>query len=187
MRSCTFDSPFGPVLATATDAGITELRFPPHEPRDGPPGRPTGVLADARAQLSAWFAGDLTAFDLPLDLSAGTPFQQRVWALLCTVPYGTTTSYGALARRLDSPGASRAVGAANGRNPVALVVPCHRVVGSTGAITGYAGGLDRKRWLLDHERSHSGATLLPADARDAADTSSTDPAARSWAGCPGPT
>ena len=167
MRSCTFDSPFGPVLAAATDLGITELRFPPHAPCDPPPGRPAGVLADARAQLTAWFAGDLTAFDLPLDLSAGTPFQQRVWALLCTVPFGTTTSYGALARRLDSPGASRAVGAANGRNPVALVVPCHRVVGSTGAITGYAGGLDRKRWLLDHERSHSGGTLFAADAQDA--------------------
>lgn len=179
MRSCTFDSPLGPVLATATDSGITELRFPPHEPRDAPPDRPTGVLADARAQLSAWFAGELTAFDLPLDLSAGTAFQQRVWALLRTVPYGTTTSYGALATRLDSPGASRAVGAANGRNPVALVVPCHRVVGSTGAITGYAGGLDRKRWLLDHERATSGTTLFPLDTRDASDMSLTGPPARS--------
>ena len=184
MDSCTFDSPFGPVLARATGRGITELRFPPHEPRDGPPGRPTGVLADARAQLSAWFAGELTAFDLALDLSRGTPFQQRVWALLCTVPYGTTTSYGALAKRLDSPGASRAVGAANGRNPVAIVVPCHRVVGSTGAITGYAGGLDRKRWLLDHERAHSGGTLFPAgtspaDTRDASDMPLTGPGARS--------
>lgn len=169
MRSCTFHSPFGPVLATATDHGVAELRFPPHEPRERPPGPPTGVLAEVRAQVLAWFSGDLTAFDLPLDLTAGTPFQQRVWSLLLAVPYGTTTSYGVLARRLGMPGASRAVGAANGRNPVAIVVPCHRVVGSTGAITGYAGGLERKRWLLDHELTHGGATLFAHDRRDGSD------------------
>ena len=91
-------------------------------------------------------------FDIPL-APRGTPFQQRVWQLLVQIPYGRTTSYGALARELGSPEASRAVGLANGRNPIAIVIPCHRVVGSDGSLTGYGGGLDRKRWLLDLERS----------------------------------
>jgi len=105
------------------------------------------VLRTAAAQLSAYFAGDLTEFDLPL-APRGTDFQRQVWALLLTIPYGTTTSYGALAAWLSGPGASRAVGLANGRNPISIVVPCHRVVGADGALTGYGGGVERKQTLL---------------------------------------
>jgi methylated-DNA-[protein]-cysteine S-methyltransferase len=110
-----------------------------------------GVLADATAQLDAYFAGDRIAFDLPLDL-VGTPFQLQAWQALAELPYGTTVTYGEQARRLGRPNAFRAVGAANGRNPVPIVLPCHRVVGADGSLTGFGGGLDTKRWLLDHER-----------------------------------
>jgi methylated-DNA-[protein]-cysteine S-methyltransferase len=108
------------------------------------------VLAQARQQLTEYFAGSRTTFDLPLDPS-GTEFQRRVWDSLRTIPYGTTTSYGAIARRLGDPHATRAVGAANGQNPIPIVVPCHRVVGAKGELTGFGGGIDRKRWLLEHE------------------------------------
>jgi methylated-DNA-[protein]-cysteine S-methyltransferase len=112
---------------------------------------PTGVVA----RLVEYFAGNLaTLSDVALDLM-GTPFQRRVWGALLEVPVGQTVSYGSLARSLRRPDASRAVGAANGANPIAIVVPCHRVVGSDGALTGYAGGLERKRWLLAHERRHA--------------------------------
>lgn len=145
----------GELLLTASDAGLTGVFMSPVDDapidRDALTQDPADpVLRAAGEQLAAYWAGDLTAFDLPLDLH-GTPFQQRVWGLLCAIPYGTTTSYGALAVALGSPGAARAVGLANGRNPVSLVVPCHRVVASSGTLTGYAGGLDRKRWLLAHE------------------------------------
>ena len=103
-------------------------------------------------QLEAYFAGSRQTFDVPLAL-AGTDFQRRVWEGLLEIPYGHTMSYGELARRVGRPGASRAVGLANGRNPVAIIVPCHRVIGANGTLTGYGGGLDRKVWLLDHERS----------------------------------
>ena len=103
----------------------------------------------AREQLGQWFAGERTTFDLPVD-PGGTPFQRRVWEALRQIPYGETRAYGALARDLGT--APRAVGLANGRNPLSIVVPCHRLVGGTGALTGYAGGLERKRWLLEHER-----------------------------------
>jgi methylated-DNA-[protein]-cysteine S-methyltransferase len=109
------------------------------------------ILAEATRQLQAYFDGSLTEFDLPLD-PLGTPFQSRVWAALRTIPYGTTWTYGELARRLNHPTASRAVGAANGRNPLPIVVPCHRVIGSDGSLTGYAGGLHLKVFLLDLER-----------------------------------
>ncbi len=105
------------------------------------------ALAPAVAQLEAYFAGDLIRFDLPL-APGGTPFQRIVWAALLDIPYGRTESYGELARRIGRPGASRAVGLANGRNPIAIVVPCHRVIGASGSLTGYGGGLERKRWLL---------------------------------------
>ena len=101
-------------------------------------------------QLTRYFDGGLVSFDLPLSL-AGTPFQQRVWQELCKIPYGCAISYAELARRIGKPGASRAVGSANGRNPVSLIVPCHRVIGADGGLGGYGGGLDRKRWLLEHE------------------------------------
>jgi methylated-DNA-[protein]-cysteine S-methyltransferase len=110
------------------------------------------VLVQAARELAEYFAGDRRDFDVPVG-PPGTPFQQAVWAELRRVPYGTTTTYGALAARLGSPGAVRAVGSANGRNPVAVLVPCHRVVGSDGNLRGYAGGVERKRALLDLERS----------------------------------
>src|SRR5205085_10571542 len=112
-------------------------------------------FAAAIAQLRAYFRGESTAFDVPLELR-GTPFQRRVWASLCTIPYGETVTYGALAQRLGTPSAARAVGLANGRNPVGIIVPCHRVVGSDGSLTGYGGGLDRKRRLLEFERTAEG-------------------------------
>jgi methylated-DNA-[protein]-cysteine S-methyltransferase len=104
----------------------------------------------AREQLRAYFEGRLREFELPL-APAGTPFQHRVWRALLEIPYGRTVTYGELAARLGQPGASRAVGLANGRNPIAVVIPCHRVVGAGGALTGYGGGIERKRWLLDLE------------------------------------
>ncbi len=105
-----------------------------------------------RQQLAAYFAGEAIAFHVPLRLQ-GTAFQQRVWEALQAIPYGTTISYGELARRIGQPTAARAVGLANRGNPVAIIVPCHRVIGANGELTGYAGGLDRKRWLLSHERA----------------------------------
>jgi methylated-DNA-[protein]-cysteine S-methyltransferase len=119
----------------------------------------SAVLAAAASQLRAYFAGELTSFDLPLG-PEGTPFQQKVWAALREIPYGVTASYGELAERIGQRSASRAVGLANGRNPIAIVVPCHRVIGSDGSLTGYGGGLDRKRFLLDLERRVSGQLLI---------------------------
>ncbi|XNL82775.1 methylated-DNA--[protein]-cysteine S-methyltransferase [Actinomadura madurae] len=120
----------------------------------GAPGDPDSEpFATVAEQLAAYFAGELTEFDMPLRLH-GTPFQQRVWDALQEIPYGETTTYGELAVEIGSPSASRAVGLANGRNPVGVIVPCHRVVGSTGSLTGYGGGLDRKRYLLDFERKN---------------------------------
>jgi methylated-DNA-[protein]-cysteine S-methyltransferase len=114
--------------------------------RDGEP-----VLDEAVRQLTAWFAGDRTSFELPLR-PKGTPFQLAVWKALREIPYGETRSYREVAGGLELPKAVRAVGAANGRNPISIVVPCHRVIGASGALTGYGGGLERKRWLLAHER-----------------------------------
>jgi methylated-DNA-[protein]-cysteine S-methyltransferase len=146
------DSPIGPLLATAADDGdaITGLWF------DRPPApgwrRDDDALGALRNQLDAYFAGTLQRFDLPL-AAPGTPWQRAVWDALMDVPYGETMSYGELAARLGKPTACRAVGAANGRNPISVIVPCHRLIGSDGTLTGYGGGLERKRWLLDHERS----------------------------------
>lgn len=112
----------------------------------------TRHLAQARAALADYFAGRRRDFDdLALDLASGTPFQQRVWRALRRVPWGATCSYGELARRVGNERAARAVGAANGRNPLSIVIPCHRIVGADGSLTGYAYGVDRKRWLLAHE------------------------------------
>ena len=108
------------------------------------------LLDEARRQLTAYFAGRLRAFDLPLAPN-GTDFQRRVWVELTKIPFGTTVSYGELARRLSNAAAVRAVGAANGRNPIPIIVPCHRVIGSNGSLTGFGGGLPRKQWLLRHE------------------------------------
>jgi methylated-DNA-[protein]-cysteine S-methyltransferase len=112
---------------------------------------PNRVLDQAVAELEEYFAGTRREFDLALD-PVGTPFQQSAWMVLRTIPYGRTMSYGEQARRLGDPNKARAVGAANGKNPLSIVVPCHRVIGSTGHLTGFGGGLEAKSWLLDHER-----------------------------------
>jgi methylated-DNA-[protein]-cysteine S-methyltransferase len=151
VRFTVADTPIGPVLATADDAGALSGLWFDRSPRDDWY-RDDGAFDGLRSQLDAYFAGSLRAFDLPLATS-GTPWQRSVWQALSGIPYGTTVSYGALAARLGRPTAARAVGAANGRNPISVIVPCHRLVGSTGGLTGYAGGLPRKEWLLRHERA----------------------------------
>ncbi|HMM76090.1 MAG TPA: methylated-DNA--[protein]-cysteine S-methyltransferase [Gammaproteobacteria bacterium] len=158
-----YASPLGEILLVACDEGLTGLHFvdQKHFPKDASEWMlraDHSVLCAARAQLEEYFAGRRRAFDLPL-AARGTPFQRQVWKLLCEIPYGTTTSYGALASKLGQPTASRAVGAANGRNPIGIVVPCHRVVGSAGALTGYAGGLERKQALLALEQGQRGLVL----------------------------
>lgn len=115
------------------------------------------AFAAAVDQLEEYFAGQRTEFELELEM-AGTPFQRRVWSALMTIPYGQTRSYGEIAMQLDAPGASRAVGLANGRNPIAIIVPCHRVIGANGKLTGYGGGLSRKRALLDLETAKASTT-----------------------------
>jgi methylated-DNA-[protein]-cysteine S-methyltransferase len=150
----TMASPVGELLLVGDGNALTGLymevqkhgrRVTPELVRDD------AAFTDARTQLAAYFAGELHAFSLLL-APRGTPFQRRVWQALGEIPYGTTESYGALAARIDRPGAARAVGLANGRNPIGIIVPCHRVIGANGSLTGYGGGLERKRWLLDHER-----------------------------------
>jgi methylated-DNA-[protein]-cysteine S-methyltransferase len=133
-----------------------------------PPGRRRDpVLTAARRQLDAYFAGKLTEFDLPL-APAGTVFQTGVWDELQRIPYGTTISYAELAGRVGRPGHFRAVGSANGRNPISIIVPCHRVLGSNGSLTGYGGGIDRKRWLLDHEAAVAATRADPKRRRSVA-------------------
>lgn len=156
MRAHTVvDSPVGP-LTLVDEAGalaglyMHQQKHLPDPSAFGP--RDEAVQPELREQLAAYFAGQLREFDVPVALT-GTPFQQSVWAALRRVPYGTTWTYAELAAAVGRPTAVRAVGAANGRNPVCLVVPCHRVVGSTGSLTGYAGGTDRKAFLLDLERA----------------------------------
>lgn len=147
------DSPYGPLTLVATDGVLSAIYMtgqrhrPPEETFGEPDPRP---FPEVIRQLDAYFAGELTEFDLPLRL-AGTPFQQSVWAELLKIPYGETRSYGELAEQLGKPGASRAVGLANGKNPVSIVVPCHRVIGASGSLTGYGGGVDRKQRLLAFE------------------------------------
>jgi methylated-DNA-[protein]-cysteine S-methyltransferase len=148
------DSPVGPLTLVALNGTLTGLYM--HEQRHRPPeetfGEPdTMPFAEAARQLKAYFAGDRTDFDLPLTL-VGTPFQRRVWAALQDVPYGATVTYGQLADRIRQPTAARAVGLANGKNPIGIIVPCHRIIGSTGNLTGYGGGLATKEYLLAHER-----------------------------------
>ncbi len=117
----------------------------------GQPANPSGLTAKACAQLHAYFTHRLHQFDLPLDLD-GTPFQQQVWQALQAIPYGQTSHYAALSAQIQRPKAQRAVGAANGKNPVSIIVPCHRIIGKSGQLTGYSGGLDVKAWLLQHEQ-----------------------------------
>jgi methylated-DNA-[protein]-cysteine S-methyltransferase len=143
------DSPIGDLLLTAEDGLLTGLHFSPFaidpEWRHDP-----DALLPAATQLDEYFSGERTEFDLALD-PRGTAFQQRVWAMLREIPYGETTTYGTLANELGDPKTVRAVGLANGRNPIAVIIPCHRVIGADGSLTGFGGGLDRKRALLDLE------------------------------------
>ena len=145
MHETTYISPLGPIRLRADDDALLELTFGESERHDDSP-----VLAATSAQLDEYFAGTRTTFDLPLDL-VGTPFQVDAWQGLAGIPYGETVSYGEQARRLGKPDAVRAVGAANGRNPLPIVLPCHRVIGADGSLTGFGGGLHVKQALLDHE------------------------------------
>jgi methylated-DNA-[protein]-cysteine S-methyltransferase len=154
--TAALDSPIGELTLTSDDGSLCGVFM--HEQRHLKRIPATYVrddlgLAYAVEQLNAYFAGELRDFDLPLKMR-GTEFQRRVWAALREIPYGETISYGELARWVGNPKASRAVGLANGRNPVAIVVPCHRVIGADGSLTGYGGGLERKVWLLEHEAAN---------------------------------
>ena len=160
----TIDSPIGPLTLAGRNSALTNLRMvdQTYEPSRAGWTRDDNVFADAVEQLNAYFAGELTDFDLELDLQ-GTVFQQRVWEALLTIPYGETRSYGEIAEQVGAPGSARAVGLANGHNPIAIVVPCHRVIGANGKLTGYGGGIDRKLTLLELEKSKAPANLTLFD------------------------
>jgi methylated-DNA-[protein]-cysteine S-methyltransferase len=155
------DSPIGKLLL-AGDAQALRIISLPNDRHHLVPAddwqQSDDALHNAVEQLCAYFAGDLHEFELPVD-PGGTEFQRQVWKALRAIPYGTTVSYGELAQRLEKPTATRAVGAANGANPIPIVIPCHRVIGANGSLTGFGGGLDAKRWLLEHEHA------LPESAR----------------------
>ncbi|GAA1596634.1 methylated-DNA--[protein]-cysteine S-methyltransferase [Streptomyces globosus] len=160
------DSPYGPLTLVASDGVLCGLYMVGQRHRPAEEAFGARVCAEEEPfpevvrQLAAYFAGDLTRFDLPLRME-GTPFQRSVWDQLVQIPYGQTWSYGELAARLGKPNASRAVGLANGKNPIGIIVPCHRVIGASGGMTGYGGGLDRKVRLLRHE-SGKAAPAAPA-------------------------
>jgi methylated-DNA-[protein]-cysteine S-methyltransferase len=150
----TVDSPIGRLLLLTDGASLTGLYMNvSHRPAAGDDSQEdadAGPLRETARQLAQYFAGERRDFDLPLRL-AGSEFQLRVWHALTEIPYGATWSYGQLAKHVGNPNASRAVGLANGRNPISILVPCHRVIGADGSLTGYGGGLHRKQWLLAHE------------------------------------
>ena len=157
------------LVVTDADGNLRALDFTDYEPRMMTLlGRHYGAVelvdgalpAPVVAALDAYFAGDLAALDALPVATGGSAFQRRVWAALRAIPVGTTTGYGALAAAIGSPGAARAVGLANGSNPIGIVVPCHRVIGANGALTGYAGGVERKRWLLAHEGALADRALI---------------------------
>jgi methylated-DNA-[protein]-cysteine S-methyltransferase len=156
----TIDSPIGPLALAGRGLVLTNLRmvdqtYEPDRTNWVPDDR---AFPDAVEQLEAYFAGERTDFDLELSL-AGSEFQRRVWQALLTIPYGETRSYGEIAEQIGASGAARAVGLANGRNPIAIIVPCHRVIGASGSLTGYGGGLERKQSLLELERRRQSVTL----------------------------
>lgn len=160
-RYSTMPSPVGELTFTGTAEGLTGLWFDTdrhqHDRTGWVPDDKTFVAA--RQQLEEYFAGTRQTFSLKL-AAQGTLFQQQVWAALCTIPFGETRSYGEQARSIHNEKAVRAVGLANGKNPIGIIVPCHRVIGANGSLTGYAGGLDRKRWLLAHEAQHRSKGLF---------------------------
>ena len=169
---CYFHSPIGKLVLQGDDESLTGLYLPSHKGWVEPDAswqhceRP---FDQVRKQLAEYFAGERTQFHLPIKLN-GTSFQQRVWGELIQIPFGTTINYGDLARRIGQPNASRAVGNANGRNPISIIVPCHRVIGTNGRLTGYAGGVAKKQWLLDWERGRR-SLPVPADSFDFSDSS----------------
>jgi methylated-DNA-[protein]-cysteine S-methyltransferase len=155
VNFCCIDSPIGRLTLSSDGAALTGVYMagpgkPPPRTADWVMDPTAAPLPEAIRQLGEYFAGERREFDLPLRFS-GTEFQNRVWRALTEIPFGETWSYGQLAKRLDNPGACRAVGLANGANPIAIVVPCHRVIGADGSLTGFGGGLPRKEWLLTHE------------------------------------
>ena len=161
------DSPVGPLLVAASEQALAAIEFrdnrhPVRRDRTWQPGD-NAVLRETERQLGEYFAGARRAFDLPL-APHGTPFQQAVWTMLATIPYGATWSYGQLARRIGKPAAVRAVGAANGRNPIPIVLPCHRVLGADGSLTGFGGGLPTKAFLLRLEGALPAASARGRDA-----------------------
>ncbi|GAB3239022.1 methylated-DNA--[protein]-cysteine S-methyltransferase [Mycolicibacterium hippocampi] len=153
IRYRTMDSPVGTLTLAGSAGRLRHLRMvdQTYEPSRAGWEPDDTAFADAVAQLEEYFTGTRTDFELELDL-VGTAFQRRVWAALLTIPYGETRSYGQIAKQLDAPGAFRAVGLANGHNPIGIIVPCHRVIGANGSLTGYGGGLERKRALLEMEK-----------------------------------
>jgi methylated-DNA-[protein]-cysteine S-methyltransferase len=152
------DTPIGALLVAGDTGGIVEIHFAGAKPKPGWR-RDDDSLADAASQLHAYFDGNLRAFDLPLKTD-GTEFQQTVWRALREIPYGETTTYSTIARQIGKPAAVRAVGAANGANPIPIVIPCHRVIGASGSMTGFGGGIDVKKRLLDLEARVTGRTLF---------------------------
>lgn len=160
----TIDSPIGPLALAGHGRVLTNLRMidQTHEPSRSDWVPNDRAFADAVDQLDAYFAGARTDFDLELSL-VGSEFQRRVWQALLTIPYGETRSYGQIAEQIDASGAARAVGLANGRNPIAIIVPCHRVIGASGSLIGYGGGLDRKRSLLELEKTRKSENLTLFD------------------------
>ena len=162
LHALTLRSPVGALLLVAGDRALVAIDLPGAARERGPEAPDHPVLSRAAAQLAEYFAGRRKAFDLPL-APAGTPFQQAVWRALADIPFGETRTYAGLARALGRPRAARAVGAANGRNPLPIVLPCHRVIGSDGGLTGYAGGLAVKRRLLELEGALAPAAGRPRD------------------------
>ena len=154
MNAILYPSPIGPLVIGEEAGRITHIMFADHLPQEAQ-ALETAVLFAAKEQLAEYFAGRRRVFELPL-APAGTAFQQAVWEALQTIPYGQVASYGDIARRIGNPKACRAVGGANNRNPISIVIPCHRVVGANGALVGYGGGLDKKQWLLNLEQQKEG-------------------------------
>jgi methylated-DNA-[protein]-cysteine S-methyltransferase len=162
----SIDTPIGPLLLVSDGTGLVEIGLPHHGRAQDPPAganRDPARLDRATRQFNEYFAGTRQQFELSLH-PAGTPFQLEVWTALRAIAYAETTSYAEIARRIGRPRAVRAVGAANGANPLAIIVPCHRVIGSRGDLVGYGGGLPAKRWLLAHERRHAPAPTLARSA-----------------------
>jgi methylated-DNA-[protein]-cysteine S-methyltransferase len=170
LHSLTIDSPVGPLTILASNAGVRAVLWPDDDAARIPdlasasdsaemPEEVRTVIDDVALQLDEYFSGTRTEFDVPLD-PVGTDFQRQAWRALCEIPFGETVSYAEQAERMGDRNKARAVGAANGRNPISIIVPCHRVVGSNGSLTGFAGGVGTKQFLLDHERLVSGRTLL---------------------------